>query len=170
MRLVMRKDFTRCTLLALLSLGLVSCASGNSHEQESQMPDTSGAQSTCNFAKFSAIESSPCTDSALHRSVHLLVKTTPERARDECAKLADFVSLQTEYQPRWMLEIASPASGDSSCTVQLPDLGDVPASLLPVIQEVLVFAISIYTQEATEMLKLMISILQEMREPVATDE
>src|ERR1700752_1645316 len=101
MRLVMRMGFTRCTLVALFSLGLLGCASVEDHEQESLTADTFGSQPACNSAGFAGIASSSCADSALHRPGHLVVKTTVARARDECAELADFASLQGEYQPRW---------------------------------------------------------------------
>jgi hypothetical protein len=163
----MRIDFTRCALAALLSLGLVSCASGNNSKQEPQTNGAPGAQFECNFVKFSSIASSTCSLSDLHRTTYLVVQTTPERASEECKKLVDFASSQLKFQPRWTLEIMSPASEDSSCTLQFPNLADVPTPLWPVIEEVLLFAISIYPQEAKELLQLVIIILEQMRAHLA---
>jgi hypothetical protein len=159
----MRIGFTRHVLAVLLSLALVDCASSNNSEPRSQTSDISGEQFACSFANFSSIVSSPCASSDSQRTAYLAVQTTPERARKECRELADFASSQVKFQPHWTLEITSPDSDGGSCTLQLPSLSDVPTPLWPVIEEVLLFAISIYPQEANEFLQVMISLLEQMR-------
>jgi hypothetical protein len=156
----MRIDFTRYVLIAVLSVGLLSCANGSESERRSPTSDIS--DEICSLAKFSSIiANSPC------RTAYLAVQTTPERARRGCRELVGFASSKVTFQPRWTLEITSPASADSSCILQFPALSDVPTPLWPVIEEVLLLAISTYPQEADEVLHLMISILEQMRAHLA---
>lgn len=168
----MGPDFTRRTLVALLALALASCATSEESEQKSQTSEISGVQSACNFSKFSSPDASPCAFNGLPRTADLVVQTTPERAREECTKLADFASSQVELRPRWILQITSPALGDGYCMLGLPNLSDVPTSLWPVIEEVFLFAISISPKEGGEFLDLMIGMLEQMRAHLAevTDE
>jgi hypothetical protein len=163
----MRTGFTRHVLAVLLSLGLVNCASSNNSEPRSEKSDISGERFICSFAKLSSTASAPCAFSDSRKTVYLAIQTTPERARKQCRELADFASSPAKFQPRWTLEITSSDSDGGSCTLQFPNLGDVPTPLWPVIEEVLLFAIRIYPQEANEFLQVMISLLEQMRTHLA---
>jgi hypothetical protein len=156
-------QFIRWALIALLSLGTAGCASGLGREETKQTGDASDARLSCDLAGFSRAESLPCVHGDSPRAADLVVQTTSERAREDCAELTDFASTES----RWTLEIASPGADAPVCTLHFANLADMPAPFWPVLEKVLLLAIDISPQEANDLLRLMIGILEEMRAHLA---
>lgn len=172
----------RWTTLAFIALCLAGCVVSPERAKRPQIGD---ASLPCSFAGFSSEDGLTCKpqdlaqnsrletaqasaeDSALDssKSVHLTIHTTSTNARDKCDELSAYASPRPD--PRWTLEIESSDPEDHACTLRLPSMSDVPVPFWPIIEEILLLAIGTSSEDADELLQLMISVLEMMRSHLA---
>ena len=168
----------RSMTLAFIALSLAGCVGSPERAKQPQIGD---ASLPCGFAGFSSEDGVSCKpqdprletaqgsaeNSALDssNSVHLTIHTTSTNARDKCDELSAYASPQPD--PRWTLDIESSDPEDHACTLGLPSMSDVPVPFWPIIEEILLLAIGTSSEDADELLQLMISVLEEMRSHLA---
>jgi hypothetical protein len=172
----------RWTILAFIALSLAGCAGSPERAKRPQIGD---ASLPCSFAGFSSEDGfsckpqDPAQNSRLEtaqgspqgsavdssKSIHLTIHTTSTNARDKCDELGAYASPQPDS--RWTLDIESSDPEDHACTLRLPSMSDVPVPFWPIIEEILLLAIGTSSEDADELLQLMISVLEEMRAHLA---